>query len=159
MRRSPTPGKMTGPTPWPLPRRSRVKRGVNLPWSTVRSAIENGIRARWIELCDGDGAWPCDLSGARYAVFQVPVSQELQEFMGMPHTPKPQGLLTAEAVLEADQVQDLSEQIPEIMKAAIGNDLKFNVRVELGGETAPDPQTLETINTLLSEVSDKLKLT
>ena len=135
------------------------KRGVNLPWSTVRSAIEDGIRARWIELCDGDGAWPCDLSGARYAVFQVPVSQELQEVMGMPHTPKPQGLLTAEAVLETDQVQELLEQIPEIMKAAIGNDLKFNVRVELGGETAPDSQTVETINTLLSEVSDKLKLT
>jgi hypothetical protein len=44
------------------------------------------------------------------------------------------------------------------MKAAVGNDLKFNVRVEFGGETAPHPETVEAINTLLSEVSDKLKL-
>ena len=50
---------------------------------------------------------------------------------------KPQGLLIAEAVLEANGIQDLADQIANITKAAIGNDLKFNVRVEFGGETAP----------------------
>ncbi len=134
------------------------KRGSNLPWSTVRSAIENGIRARWIEHCDGDAVWPCDLSGARHAFFQVPRNQEIHEVAGKLNTPKPQGLLTAEATLEINEIQDLSDQVPEIIKAAIGNDLKFNVRIELGGKTAPDPQTVETINTLLSEVSDNLKL-
>ena len=133
------------------------KRGSNLPWFTVRSAIENGIQARWIELCDDSATWPCDLSGARYALFQVPISQEIHDAAGKLNTPKPQGLLTAEVVLEANGIQDLSDQIPDIMKAAVGNDLKFNVRVELGGETAPHPETVETINTLLSEVSDKFK--
>ena len=74
------------------------------------------------------------------------------------YTPKPQGLLTAVAVLEANGIQDLANQIPDIMKAAVGNDLKFNVRVELGGEKSPHPETVETINTLLSELSDNLKL-
>ena len=75
-----------------------------------------------------------------------------------PKPPKPPGLLVAEAVLEANGIQDLADQVPEIAKAAVGNNLQFNVRVEMGGETAPDPETVEKINELLSRVSDKLKL-
>ena len=75
-----------------------------------------------------------------------------------PKTPKPPGLLVAEAVLEANGIQDLADQVPDIAKAAVGNNLRFNLRVEFGGETAPDPETVEKINELLSEVSDKLKL-
>ncbi len=134
------------------------KRGSNLPWFTVRSTIENGIRARWIELCDDSATWPCDLSGARYALFQVPISQEIHDAAGKLNTPKPRGLLTAEAVLEANGIQDLADQIPDIAEAAVGNDLKFNVRVEFGGETTPHPETVEKINTFLSEVSNELKL-
>ncbi len=77
---------------------------------------------------------------------------------GSSYTPKPQGLLTAEAVLEANGIQDLADQIPDIAEAAVGNDLKFNVRVEFGGETTPHPETVEKINTFLSEVSNELKL-
>ena len=72
--------------------------------------------------------------------------------------PKPQGRLMAEDVLEANGIQDLADQIPSITKAAVGNALKFNVRIEFGGETAPDPAAVEEINALLAEVSDKLRL-
>ena len=44
-------------------------------------------------------------------------------------------------------------------QAAVGSELKFNVRIELGGDAAPDPAVVEEINALLSEVSDDLKFT
>lgn len=59
---------------------------------------------------------------------------------------------------QSNGIQDLADQIPDISKAAVGNDLKFNVRVEFGGETAPDSKAVERINRLLSEVSDELRL-
>ena len=133
-----------------------AKRGMNLPWSTVQAAIEDGIRARWVELKDGGVSWPCDLAGARHVVLRVPSSEPGR--VEPPATPKPPGLLVAEAALEAHGIQDLADQVPHIAKAAVGNNLHFNVRVELGGETTPDPETVEKINELLSEVSDKLKL-
>ena len=124
----------------------------------MRSAIEDGIRARWIKLRNDNAVWPCDFSDARHAVFQVPSKEEVRESRRESYTPKPQGLLTAEAVLEANGIQDLADQIPDIAEAAVGNDLKFNVRVEFGGETTPHPEAVEKINTFLSEVSNELKL-
>ena len=44
-------------------------------------------------------------------------------------------MLTAEAALEANGIQDLADQIPDIAKASVGNNLKFNVRIEFSGET------------------------
>ena len=130
-----------------------TKRGVNLPWSTVQTAIEDGIRARWIELSSESAAWPCDLASAQQVIFQVPSTAREE-----PSEPKPRGLLMAEDVLEANGIQDLAEQIPELTKAAVGTPLKFNIRIEFGGETTPDPEAVEKINELLAEVSDKLKL-
>ena len=130
-----------------------TKRGVNLPWSTVQTAIEDGIRARWIELSNGSAAWPCDLAGAQQVIFQVPATTREE-----PSAPKPRGLFMAEEVLEASGIQDLADQIPDITKAAVGNTLKFNIRIEFGGETTPDPEAVKKINELLAEVSDTLKL-
>ena len=130
-----------------------TKRGVNLPWSTVQTAIEDGIRARWIEPSSESAAWPCDLAGAQQVIFQVPSTAREE-----PSEPKPRGLLMAEEVLEANGIQDLADQIPDIAKAAVGNTLKFNIRIEFGGETTPAPEAVEKINELLAEVSDKLKL-
>ncbi len=135
-----------------------TKRGRTLPWPIVQSAIDAGIRARWIELTDDSASWPCDIAGAQHVVLRVPAGRGLGEGEGKPFEPKPKGLLIAEAVLEANGIQDLADQIPDVTKAAVGNDLKFNLRVEFGGETAPDPEAVDKINTLLSEVSDELKL-
>jgi len=135
-----------------------TKRGRTLPWPIVQSAIDAGIRARWIELTDDSASWPCDIAGAQHVALHVPAGRGLGEGEGKPFEPKPKGLHIAEAVLEANGIQDLADQIPDIAKAAVGNDLKFNLRIEFGGETAPDPEAVDKINTLLSEVSDELKL-
>ena len=134
------------------------KAGTNLPWFIVRAAIEDGIRARWIEV-SGEGApWPCDVTGAQHVVFQVPERTDVREDPDGGFRTKPAGQLTAEAELEASGIQDLSDQIPDIMKTAVGTGIKFTVRIELGGETPPDTDKLEKLNKILSEISDKLKL-
>ena len=133
-------------------------RGMTLPWASVRAAIEDGIRARWIGLCDEDISWPCEFEGAKHVGLQIPIDEGLPPGGGGPGGPKPRGLLIAEVVLEANGIQDLADHIPDIVRAAVGNQLKFNVRVEFGGETAPDSEAVDRINDLLSAVSDKLKL-
>ena len=135
-----------------------TKHGVTLPWPTVRAVIDDAVRAHWIEI-GGEGApWPCDFAGARQVVLMVPAHDKLGDGGRKPHVTNPSGLLTAEAVLEANGIQDLADQIPEITKAAIGNDLKFSVRVELGGKGPPSAEAVEKINELLAEVSDTLRL-
>ena len=135
-----------------------AQRDVTLPWNTIRTAIEDGIRARWIELASDPTAWPCDVAGAQHAVFQVPTREGIREGEGSPYKPKPPGQLSAEAVLEAHGIQDLADQIPALTKAAVGSTLRFNVRIEFEGEAAPDVKVVNTINGLLSEVSEELKL-
>ena len=102
--------------------------------------------------------WPTDLAGAQHVVLQAPTTDGVREHGGRPYEQLPLGMLIAEAPLEANGIQDLADQIPEIAQAAVGSQLKFNIRIELGGDTTPDPEVVERINTLLSEVSDDLKL-
>ena len=135
-----------------------TKHGVTLPWPTVRAVIDDAVRAHWIEI-GGEGApWPCDFAGARQVVLMVPAHDKLGDGGRKPHVTKPSGMLTAGAVLEANGIQDLADQIPEITRAAIGNDLKFNVRVEFGGKEPPSAEAVERINALLAEVSNMLRL-
>ena len=133
-------------------------RGVALPWSSVQTVIESAIRTRWLEVSKDGAEWPTDLAGAQHVVLQAPTSDSIRELGGKPYEQLPLGMAIAEAPLEANGIQDLAEQIPGITQAAVGSKLKFNVRIELGGETAPDPAVVEKINALLSEVSDDLKL-
>ena len=135
-----------------------TQRGITLPWGTIRTAIEDGVRARWIELAGDPASWPCDVAGAQHAVFQVPTREGIREGKGSPYKPKPAGQLSAEAVLEAHGIQDLADQIPALTKAAVGSTLRFNVRIEFEGEANPDMEVVETINGLLSEISEELKL-
>ena len=123
----------------------------------MKSAIDSGIWARWIELTPDSGPWPCDFAGAMHVVIQVPkspIGHRVKDGGGQFQL----GTVTAEATLEANGIQDLAEQIPGLTMAAVGTSLKFNVRVELGGDDAPDPETIEKINSLLSNVSEDLKL-
>ena len=136
-----------------------ARRGVNLPWTTVRSAIASAIRARWIEPARDSAEWPCDLAAAQHVIFQVPAEEARDGKEPIYGTGSgPRGLPRAEAVLEADRIQDLADQVPKLLRATIGNDLKFTLRVEVSGESTPSPEAIEKINQLLAEVSDELRL-
>ena len=133
-------------------------RGVALPWSSVRTVIDSAIRTRWLELSKESAEWPTDLVGAQHIILQAPTIDTIRDPGGKPYVQLPLGVLVAEAPLEANGIQDLADQIPDIAQAAVGSALKFNVRIELGGDAAPDPEVVGKINALLSEVSDDLKL-
>ena len=135
-----------------------TKHGATLPWATVRTVIEDAIRAHWVELSAAGAAWPCDLAGARNVTLIVPSGDKLGDARRQPYAGTRPGVLTAEAVLEANGIQDLADQVPEIAKAAVGNDLRFTVCVEFGGDETPPAEAVEKINALLSEVTDKLRL-
>jgi len=75
-----------------------------------------------------------------------------------PTSPNPKACLVAEAMLLANGIQDLSDQVPDLVKAAVGHDLKLHLRVEFGGETPPAPNAVEQVNALLAKVSEELKL-
>ena len=124
--------------------------GRTLPWPVVKSAIADGIQARWFELSPDSGPWPCEFAGAQNVVIQAPEKA--------PPPPPPLGLVTAEAALEASGIQDLADHVDEIVMAAIGNDIRFSVRIELGGENAPPPSVVDELNVLLAKISDDLQL-
>ena len=134
-------------------------RGVTLPWATVQTAIDTALRTRWLELAGDSAEWPSDLAGAQHVVLKTPRVQKGVVGDAFGYGPKAAGALLAEAALESNGIQDLAEQIPDMAKAAVGNTLKFKIRIEFGGDTARDPAVVDKINALLSEVSDDLKLT
>ena len=132
------------------------KFGKPLPWPAVRDALDAGIRTRWIALADEGTPWPCEFAEARNVVLRAPAKDDPGN--GEDDTPKPKGALAAETTLGGAGIQDLADQIPDLLKAAVGCDLKFRVRVELGGEKRPDPDTIARIDALLAEASEGWKL-
>ena len=132
-----------------------IKRGTNLPWSTVRTAIAEAIRAQWLELAEGSAPLDTDRSGARSVLLQTPTARPVG--VVDPPTGYQGGMLAAEATLEGHGIQDLAELVPEILEAAVGDPIVFKVRIEFGGETAPDQAKVDKINALLSEASEDLK--
>ena len=132
------------------------KRGTNMPWSTVRTAIGEGIRAQWLELAEGSAPLNVDLSGAQSVLLQTPTTKpdRIRDFP----TDYQEGMLAAEATLEGHGIQDLAELMPGILEAAAGDPIVFKVRIQFGGEVEPDKEKVERINALLSEASDELRL-
>ena len=130
------------------------KRGVTLPWHTVKTAISGAIQANWLKLSEESADWPCDFAGAQNILLEIPKNLKERKEDGREKT----GVLVAEADLEAHGIQDLADQIPAITQAAIGTEIKFNIRLEFGGESRPDPEAVEKINELLAEVDGTLRL-
>jgi hypothetical protein len=138
-----------------------AKKGIILPWLIVQDAIYGSMRANQITRAYDSGPWPCDYSGANFVKLEV-VAQEPaqpQPPYGNPPVPRPRPeMLIAEASLETYEIQNLSDQISDITKAAAGLDLKFLLRVELGSNPPPSEEAVVKINELLQEVSEGLTL-
>ena len=131
--------------------------GKTLPWSTVRSAINSGIRAGWIELGPDSRPWPCDVGDAQHVAIQTPKADGGADERGSGQQRR-LGTVTAEATLEPHSIQELGIRIPKLMEATVDGQLTFHIRVALSGQNAPDPAMVETVNALLSDVSENLEL-
>lgn len=58
-----------------------------------------------------------------------------------------------------ESIRDFADAMGEITKAAAGHELRFSVRVELGGEKTPPQDVVDSVNEVLSKkVSAKLRL-
>ena len=128
------------------------KEGKTLPWVTVKEAIDGGLKARFLELSEDSTPWPSEFTGANTVTLRLP-----KEKPPSPPPPPPPDVLVAEAYLEPNQIQDLSDQIPDLTKTAAGQDLKYHVRIEFKGDENKD-EIARQINELLKEISDKLHL-
>lgn len=133
------------------------KTGKTLPWATVRDAIDGAIRARFLEPTLDSGPWPCDYAGAKTVKLRVPAEQTAAP--PLDRLPEPNlGVMVAEAELRPNEIKVLADQIGAIIKAADGLDLKFHIRIELGGSPSPSEDTAAKINQLLKKISISSKL-
>ena len=129
-----------------------------LPWMVVRLAIDDAIKSRWIQLAPDSASWPCDSAGAEAVVLTQPGTGT--EGTGPSPAPKsgPAGAYKSSARLDPGVLQDLVETLPNVIKAAAGVPLRFDVHITLGDGSEVALETVETVNELLKGVSDELRL-
>ncbi len=123
--------------------------GKTLPWTTVRSAIDSAIRARYLERTPDSGPWPCEWSGSPLVRLSVPTEAP-------PPPPPPRGF-TTEAELEPAELQDLVDGLADIIKTGAGLNLRFFLRLELGDGVQPMAAQLMRLNEELKKACPKLE--
>ena len=67
-------------------------------------------------------------------------------------------MLVAAAVLQTHEIQNLNDQLGDLVKVTVGLNLQFQLHVELGPVAKLSHETVDKVNALLSEVSEKLVL-
>lgn len=125
------------------------KAGKPLPWVTVRDAIDGTFRARMLERTIDSAPWPSDSAGCGSVKLKLPPTPQPQPQA----QPKPAGVYIAESDMRPSEIQDLADHLGDIQKAAVGLELKFRIRVEVGGKNKPTPEMVNTINEKLKEVA------
>lgn len=131
-------------------------RGVVLPWVTVRDAIDGAIRAKYLERTEDSGPWPCDISGLHLVKFLQPKGEPPRP----PQPPLPMGARSGQADLRPNQLQDLADALGAIRTRAVGYDLKFTVRIQVGGGavgTVPD-DVIAGVNEVLTPIERDLEI-
>jgi len=121
-------------------------RGVTLPWPLVRDGIQRAVGSQWLELEPDSGPVDCDYSEAGRILLTLPGED----------APPPVPLPSAAAVeLEADQIVDLADYMPELQLKGAGFNLRFRVEVVL--DDGLPAAAREEVDQLLQEISAELK--
>jgi hypothetical protein len=135
-----------------------LKAGKQLPWSTVRSAIDGACQGRYLERTKDSGPWPCDYASAAKVMLKPRNTPPAPSAPPLPPPPPP-GILVASAYLKPGEIQDLADQIGEVGNTAVGYDMKVLVRIEVGSEAKRPPEdVVARLSAKLAEVSKGLKL-
>lgn len=129
-------------------------KGVALPWKTIREVITASLQARFTELAEDSGQWPCDFPAAQ--------SVKLKESKGGGKGPAKGAdkKRVAEADLEPADIQDLADAVPKLweIKAKSNVPITVHVRIEVGdGKETPPQEVVDEINTLLADLKDELQ--
>ena len=127
--------------------------------------ITASIKARFAELDDASGDWPCNYPAAQSIKLKVATAAvggfggvARGGFGGIPMNSK---YLVAQTELEPSGIQDLGDIMTQLLeiKAKANVPIKFRIQIELGDgkETPPDDVVMQ-INKLLSEMKDAFRL-
>ena len=127
-----------------------------IPWSVLRRAIDDAIKARWIELAASSGPWPCEMAGASTVTLIQPAAVREPIIGG--NAPKQKGVYMSSADLQPAALQDLVDLLPDVVKAAAGVSLRFRLQVSLGDGEAISSDKLEELNRLLQSVNPEFSL-
>ena len=124
----------------------------------MRKAIDGAFSGRLLERAADSGPWPCEYANSQNTRLRLPAKGP-EPVPGPPTPPPPRpGIRIAEAELSPSEVQDLADAIHKLIADAAGQQIKFVVRVEVGGTSAVSEDLITKLNDTLRSISDHLKL-
>ena len=132
-----------------------TQRGHSVPWTLLSQAIDSAIKSRWLELAPDSDALPCDATGAARIILRLPAKMYGSGAGSGRVAEPPAGKLVA---LEASNLQDFVDVLPDILEAAVGLSMKFQVRVVLEPGQEITSETRDAVNALLAQIHADLHL-
>jgi hypothetical protein len=139
--------------------------GQTLPWKTVSDVVTASLNARFTQLDPKSEKWPCEYPSAQGVKLKVSfsagsggINESGSGFGGIqPSANK----LVARSELKPSEIQDLGDIMPKLLeiKNKANIPLAFRIQIELGdGENQPDDETVQSMNSLLSDIVDGFEL-
>ncbi len=98
------------------------------------------------------------MAGAAGIVLKQPTQGDMGEPTPGPFVPKPKGVYASSASLEPSGLQDLVDVLPDVVKAAAGVPLRFQISISLGDGQEISLEAVERISKVLEQVSTELRL-
>jgi hypothetical protein len=130
------------------------REGRTLPWTSVRSVLDSAFRMRLLERVTDTG-WPCDYAGAGAVTIRVPAvagTPSTEATRDVAAAVSPDTRTTPELSLNAAELQDLVDVLPQLLRASAGHDVTFGLRVLLKGTERPSDDLARAISALLASV-------
>jgi len=132
--------------------------GNNLPWKTVSDAINDALRARFVEMEVGPQAWPCDFPSAQYVLLKTVSSDKRPQQEIIRNEPK---TLTSSTELDTAQIQELGDIVSKLLdvKTKSRVPIRFFMQIEIGElGTPPPPDVVQKYNVLLRKIKEELQV-
>ena len=132
--------------------------GAPPPWTILRRAIDDALATRWLALATDSGPWPCDPAGASAVLLEAPEGTPRTVDGETDSATEPQGTRTGSADLEPNELQDLVDVWPEVIKASAGLQLRIRVSITLGDGDEVPAEKVTSLNEIMKGVRPDLQL-
>ncbi len=133
----------------------------SLPWKTVKDVIDAALNARFIDLDETSGKWPCDYPMAKQIKLVMPKSGNAEIGARKPPVTTGSRIRVAQMELEPSEVQDLGDIIPQLLeiKAKANVPMRFRIEIEFGdNQQVLSEETVNEINQLLDDLKNGCKI-